>query len=439
MVTPCYAAAMNRRPRLPALLVVLAGLAGGGCQQATAVVLGVDRIDVAGLQDARERTPLLVLLDVRNREDWLAGHIPGAIPAPPSELEAVLAELGKSRPRPPLVVTVCYRGNLSLAAASAVREHAAAVASLSGGMEAWRAAGLPVEKSTAYPERPPAPHVPLTLRDQVAATASGLVIKPFYMLLTLLVILRLRRTADSSVRRLRQALAWFLAGEVVCAIEFLMPGTHIAMGLRPVDLGHGAGMVIMGMLLPWALFELLDRRVLNLSDPEHACAVQRFCGRCWKRNDHHATCGVKQLFLVVAPVLAAVSLLPLTLPLRPIHQVSRVFSTVVDFGMPLGNQVVEFRLYPIAAALCFLIATFALRGGIAGMRRAQKPFFLGLGLMTFSLMRFLLEYAFQHAPVWADFWEEVTELGTVLGVTVTLIVFRRQLGLVRTAAAPLRP
>ena len=83
------------------------------------------------------------LVDVRELDEWVEGHAPGAALIPLGELEARRGELDTARP----VVTVCRSGRRSLTAAEILLEAGFRDArSLAGGMVAWRDAGLPVER-----------------------------------------------------------------------------------------------------------------------------------------------------------------------------------------------------------------------------------------------------------------------------------------------------
>jgi hypothetical protein len=191
-------------------------------------------------------------------------------------------------------------------------------------------------------------------------------------------------------------------------------------------------MVVMSALIPWGLYALADERVLRLSEPEAACRVQALCGRCWKRDP--VRCGVHDLMFLVAAAGAIVSLVPLSLPLRPVQMVTDVFGARTDVGVPVVNHLVELRLYPVLAAFCFLATLPLLRGGPRAVRRAEPVFFAAVGFLAYSLLRFLLSGAFRDVPFVGDFWEELTELLMVLAIGLFLLLFRRQLGL--SAEAP---
>jgi rhodanese-related sulfurtransferase len=86
----------------------------------------------------------LVVLDVREKEAFDAGHLPGAMFLPRGQLEL---RVNEAFPDPTVrIVAICDFGKISTLAAATLRSlgyrHAVA---LDGGMKAWREAGLPVE------------------------------------------------------------------------------------------------------------------------------------------------------------------------------------------------------------------------------------------------------------------------------------------------------
>jgi glyoxylase-like metal-dependent hydrolase (beta-lactamase superfamily II)/rhodanese-related sulfurtransferase len=88
----------------------------------------------------------LVVLDVRERDAYLAGHLPGARHLPRGQLELrVDTELPDPGAR---ILTYCQLGRISTLAAATLRQmgYTRAVA-LDGGFDDWTAAGLPTERS----------------------------------------------------------------------------------------------------------------------------------------------------------------------------------------------------------------------------------------------------------------------------------------------------
>jgi rhodanese-related sulfurtransferase len=96
-------------------------------------------VDVKTAQ-AGQAAGIAALVDVRESDEWAAGHAPNAIHIPLGQVPARAAEL----PAGPLYV-ICHAGGRSAQAcgylAGKGRED---VSNVTGGMMAWSQAGLPV-------------------------------------------------------------------------------------------------------------------------------------------------------------------------------------------------------------------------------------------------------------------------------------------------------
>ena len=99
------------------------------------------QISVADLDDDA------VLLDVREQDEWDAGHAPGAVHIPMAEVAGRLGELPEVEPLP----IICRSGRRS----ERVREYLAAqgydVVNVEGGSQAWAGAGKPVVTDDGTP------------------------------------------------------------------------------------------------------------------------------------------------------------------------------------------------------------------------------------------------------------------------------------------------
>jgi rhodanese-related sulfurtransferase len=95
---------------------------------------------------ARELEEGAVALDVREDDEWDAGHIAGALHVPVGELGARLAEVPKDR----VIVAVCRSGNRSAHVALALARAGYRARNLAGGMKAWKRAGLPIEPTDGF-------------------------------------------------------------------------------------------------------------------------------------------------------------------------------------------------------------------------------------------------------------------------------------------------
>ncbi|GAB7105590.1 rhodanese-like domain-containing protein [Streptomyces phaeofaciens JCM 4814] len=81
-----------------------------------------------------------VLLDVREPDEFRAGHAPGAVQVAPAALADGTADLPTGRD----LVPVCRSGNRSRRAAALLAERGVASVDVVGGMRDWAALGLPV-------------------------------------------------------------------------------------------------------------------------------------------------------------------------------------------------------------------------------------------------------------------------------------------------------
>lgn len=82
-----------------------------------------------------------LLIDVRERHEWNAGHAPAAKHMPLGSLSGRLSEIPAGRP----VITICQSGMRSARAAGLLARQGHEVYNLRGGMSAWTATGLPVK------------------------------------------------------------------------------------------------------------------------------------------------------------------------------------------------------------------------------------------------------------------------------------------------------
>lgn len=84
-----------------------------------------------------------LIVDVRERDEWNAGHIAGALHIPLGHLGQNLDKLDRSRD----LIIVCRSGNRSAAATQAlVQGGFSRVSNLTGGMIAWQRRRLPVQR-----------------------------------------------------------------------------------------------------------------------------------------------------------------------------------------------------------------------------------------------------------------------------------------------------
>jgi rhodanese-related sulfurtransferase len=97
------------------------------------------------LRLVQQEQPSLLVLDVRDRESFAAGHLPGARNVPRGELE--LRADGELADPTVRILTCCKLGKIFALAAAALRSMGyTRIAALDGGIDAWTQAGHPLEK-----------------------------------------------------------------------------------------------------------------------------------------------------------------------------------------------------------------------------------------------------------------------------------------------------
>ncbi|HEV8497826.1 MAG TPA: metalloregulator ArsR/SmtB family transcription factor [Gemmatimonadaceae bacterium] len=106
---------------------------------------GLDTLEPVTFKELRQlmRDGDVTIVDVRPAEEYDAGHIPGALSLPVSELKRRLREIPKGKE----VIAYC-RGRYcvySLEAVTLLRKHGYDARRTRDGLPDWRAAGLPVE------------------------------------------------------------------------------------------------------------------------------------------------------------------------------------------------------------------------------------------------------------------------------------------------------
>lgn len=107
-------------------------------------LFGASRASSIGAVEARDLMRSgAVLIDVREKGEWDAGHAPKAKHHPLRGLPSSMNRLPEDR----TLVVVCRSGNRSARATTMLTKAGFNTLNLTGGMTAWRAAGLPMVNS----------------------------------------------------------------------------------------------------------------------------------------------------------------------------------------------------------------------------------------------------------------------------------------------------
>ena len=105
----------------------------------------VDHIDP--VEGKRRVDAGALLLDVRNPDEWQAGHAEGAAWIPMRELAERQEELPTDRE----IVVICKTGGRSAQVAQALVAAGYGAVNVAGGSEAWQASGMPIVTDDGRP------------------------------------------------------------------------------------------------------------------------------------------------------------------------------------------------------------------------------------------------------------------------------------------------
>jgi rhodanese-related sulfurtransferase len=87
-----------------------------------------------------------IIIDVRENDEWNAGHIMGAVHIPLSEISDRVGELAKYQNSP--IITQCRSGSRSAKAAGLLKIAGFTnVHNMDGGLNAWQKADLKVQQN----------------------------------------------------------------------------------------------------------------------------------------------------------------------------------------------------------------------------------------------------------------------------------------------------
>ncbi len=258
--------------------------------------------------------------------------------------------------------------------------------------------------------------------EQSVAVFSGFIVKPVYMILALILIVFLWKRKTEELIILRWGLISFLAGEAFCAVNYIFFHEEAAF----FEYLHSFGMVIGFAFVFLALIQGLDKRVLKFSDPQENCAFLGICNGCSKYKD--IPCRLRQLFQFFLPALLITSAIPLSAKTISVSYNTTIWGTLYNYSHAVIHQLYEIRFCPWAASLFFILSfLFLLIRKEKGIQAAKFFFSVGLGHLSFSVLRMVLLDSFQYDMVWFIFWEEITELIFIAGIGFFLWIFKDKL------------
>ncbi|GGR82498.1 sulfurtransferase [Streptomyces aureoverticillatus] len=91
------------------------------------------------------------LLDVREDDEWQAGHAAGALHIPMSDFVSRYGELTEVAPQDGRINVICRSGGRSAQVTAYLAQQGLDAVNVEGGMQVWEAAGRPVVDDKGQP------------------------------------------------------------------------------------------------------------------------------------------------------------------------------------------------------------------------------------------------------------------------------------------------
>jgi hydroxyacylglutathione hydrolase len=125
-------------------LATIAGFLAGGMTSWREDRFPVASVARMTVEELLGRADGIQIVDVRERSEWDAGHIPGSVHAPYHDIDGLPDGVDAERP----VAAICASGQRAAVAASLLQRHGArdVIHVVDGGVPAWRRAGGPIER-----------------------------------------------------------------------------------------------------------------------------------------------------------------------------------------------------------------------------------------------------------------------------------------------------
>ncbi len=272
---------------------------------------------------------------------------------------------------------------------------------------------VPVDSSIPFRESP--------RYEQLALVTAVLIVKPIYMLLSLVLILILWRVRSPDVLALRRGLFSFLVGETFCAFNI----AFFNHSLYLFEFFHMYGMVVCFSFVTYAIIQISDLRVLGYSDPKQRCGLLGLCRQCTRSGD--GACALTRIFYFLVPAGIVLAFIPLLSGTHAVSYNTTILGFPYNYSHPVVYQVFEIRYAPVYAVVLLTAAFLVLHFMKAGVTAFRVLFAGGIGALGFALLRLVFFNVNRDNLVWFNFWEEVTELMFVGGVGFILWTFRHGL------------
>lgn len=242
-----------------------------------------------------------------------------------------------------------------------------------------------------------------------------------------------RSNRSQDFRLLWYSVGLFLLGEVFCGINIYINQRLVL----SFEILHGVGMAAGFSLFFYALWWIIDSRVVHFTDESRSCLLLRACEEC---DRDEGGCQYERLFGWLLIALAVLAAAPYFSPIEEIRYPVAELNLREVFGTPIlpdvtlfpgGTQFVQpyildflvKRIYPGIALLMFLLSYVSLRwGGAKKDHLTVGLLAIGLGTLSFASLKLTIHSLF-HELAFSSLWEELTELMFIVLVVLGYRLF----------------
>lgn len=370
-----------------------------------------------------------LLVDVRSIEEFQTKHIAGAVNFPHDKITAWESRDDiPDRFRNKNLFFICQRGLLSAWTVSKIKPKVQGdLFNIQGGIQEWvlmpgsTDSALYLYLKSEYVSRL-FPFVHSSLTAQWAVCISAFAVKPFYMILSFVLVLILSGNRHSDMTALQYGFFFFLLGEIFCAVNFLFYNEKSLWA----EYLHNLGMVGSFGFITYALFDALDRRTIKFTDKNDTCALLKTCQSCYKHTEF--PCRFRYLFLYMTAFFFVLCFVPLLADIRDVSYSTDILGSHYGYVHAGVHQIFEIRYAPVAAGILFIAGFFVLWINQSdAMTFAKICVSAGWGFLGFSYFRLILLNTYSDTLAWFIVWEEITEWLFVLCAAVIFWLFRKSL------------
>ncbi len=371
-----------------------------------------------------------LLIDVRDSVEYNHEHVEGAYHWPVDEINKLksMQEIPDEYKNKTLLL-ICNSGYITTGAVNSLEKLGVNSAiNVTGGMQKWAKFGYQFSKQKYSHFIHYNSHKYLSFQatnkfDQFIAFLSAFIVKPLYMILSLLLIWILRKSQHIDLVVLRWGIIFFFIGEFLCMMNYTFFNDESYLS----EYLHCVGMAMCFSFSIYALIEGIDQRIIKLNNPDSKCSFVKLCGSCIKYND--VKCKMKSFYQLLLFIFILICFIPLTTDYNLHGYTTKIYGEEYFYAQLKIYQIFENVFCPINAILLFILSLISLKFIKTQIIPFQSQIFFagGAGLILFGLFRLIILQIFHSNLVWYGFWEEFTEFLFISFILFVLYIYKKTL------------